>query len=228
MAFVFRPSLNPGLDTDGLPLLKKAIIRYTEENYDKLVAAENAIVSAGAKQAIFNVLYTILNPQEEVILLAPYWVSYPEMVKMVYGVPVIVRTCFGGPFMVHHPAVYAELLRRKVLRYGVTCWLVDTGWTGGPYGVGKRISIGTTRVLLNAALSGKLLGMEYTTDPVFGFQVPTQCEGVPPEVLNPAQAWPSQEVYMQKYRELAARFVDNFKKFEDRCPPEVVRAGPRL
>jgi len=77
--------------TDGLPSLKKAIIRYTEENYDKLVAPENVIVSAGAKQAIFNVLYTILNPQEEVILLAPYWVSYPEMVKMVYGVPVIVR-----------------------------------------------------------------------------------------------------------------------------------------
>lgn len=77
--------------TDGLPSLKKAIIRYTEENYDKLVAPENVIVSAGAKQAIFNVLYTILNPQDEVILLAPYWVSYPEMVKMVYGVPVIVR-----------------------------------------------------------------------------------------------------------------------------------------
>lgn len=77
--------------TDGLPSLKKAIIRYTEENYDKLVAPENVIVSAGAKQAIFNVLYTILNPQEEVILLAPYWVSYPEMVKMVYGLPVIVR-----------------------------------------------------------------------------------------------------------------------------------------
>lgn len=105
---------------------------------------------------------------------------------------------------------------------------MNTGWIGGPYGVGKRISIGTTRALLNAALSGKLLGVEYTTDPVFGFQVPKECEGVPAQVLNLAQAWPSQEVYMQKYRELAARFVDNFKKFEDRCPPEVVRAGPRL
>ncbi len=76
--------------TDGIPSLKKAIIRYTEENYGRLVAPENVIVSSGAKQAIFNVLYTILNPQDEVILLAPYWVSYPEMVKMVYGVPVIV------------------------------------------------------------------------------------------------------------------------------------------
>ncbi len=77
--------------TDGLPSLKRAIIRYTEENYDRLVAPENIIVSSGAKQALFNLLYTLLNPQDEVIILAPYWVSYPEMVKMVYGVPVIVR-----------------------------------------------------------------------------------------------------------------------------------------
>src|SRR5512135_1890421 len=76
---------------DGIPSLKKAIIRYTEENYDRIVAPENVIVSSGAKQAIFNLLYSILNPQDEVIILAPYWVSYPEMVKMVYGIPVIVK-----------------------------------------------------------------------------------------------------------------------------------------
>jgi aspartate aminotransferase len=76
--------------TDGIPSLKKAIVRYTEENYDKIVAPENVIVSAGAKQAIYNILYTLLNPQDEVLILAPYWVSYPEMVKMVYGIPVIV------------------------------------------------------------------------------------------------------------------------------------------
>jgi aspartate aminotransferase len=76
--------------TDGLPSLKKAIIRYTEENYDRVVAPENVIVSAGAKQSIFNILYSLLNPQEEVIILAPYWVSYPEMVKMCYGIPVVV------------------------------------------------------------------------------------------------------------------------------------------
>ncbi len=76
--------------TDGIPSLKKAIVRYTEENYDKIVVPENVIVSAGAKQAIYNILYTLLNPQDEVLILAPYWVSYPEMVKMVYGIPVIV------------------------------------------------------------------------------------------------------------------------------------------
>jgi aspartate aminotransferase len=82
--------------TDGIPSLKKAIVKYTEENYDRVVAPENIIVSAGAKQAVFNVLYSILNPQDEVIILAPYWVSYPEMVRMVYGVPVIVTPEDGG------------------------------------------------------------------------------------------------------------------------------------
>jgi phosphoenolpyruvate carboxykinase (ATP) len=136
--------------------------------------------------------------------------------------------CFGGPFMVHHPYVYAELLKRKVMRYDVNCWLVNTGWIGGPYGVGKRISIAYTRALLNAALTGQLLEVEVTTDPIFGFQVPQRCEGVPSHVLNPGDSWHNREVYMQKYRQLAARFVDNFKKFEEGCPPEIVSAGPRI
>ncbi len=80
-------------------------------------------------------------------------------------------TCFGGPFMVHHPAFYADLLKRKILRYGVNCWLLNTGWVGGPYGIGKRISIRYTRTMLNAALDGELDQVEYTTDPIFGFNV---------------------------------------------------------
>ena len=135
--------------------------------------------------------------------------------------------CFGGPFMVHHPAVYAELLKRKILRHGVHCWLVNTGWVGGAYGVGKRISIRHTRGLLDAALSGKLLGVDYATDPVFGFSVPKSCDGVPPSVLNPAESWPDKSRYMQKYRELASRFVENFKKFEAGCPADVIGAGPK-
>jgi phosphoenolpyruvate carboxykinase (ATP) len=137
-------------------------------------------------------------------------------------------TCFGAPFMVHHPMVYADLLKQKILRHGVTCWLVNTGWVGGPYGVGKRISISYTRALLNAALSGDLAGVEYKADPVFGFDVPTSCDGVPASVLEPASSWSSPETYMQKYRELAARFVDNFKKFEREVPAEVAAAGPNL
>jgi len=137
-------------------------------------------------------------------------------------------TCFGAPFMVHHPSTYADLLKRKLLRHGVHCWLVNTGWIGGPYGVGKRISIGYTRALLNAALTGELLGAAFAPDPVFGFDVPTECSGVPADVLAPAGSWPSAEAYMQKYRELAARFIENFRKYQSAVPPEVVRAGPRL
>jgi phosphoenolpyruvate carboxykinase (ATP) len=136
--------------------------------------------------------------------------------------------CFGAPFMVHHPAVYADLLKRKMLKYGATCWLVNTGWVGGPYGVGKRISIRHTRALLNAALNGKLTKVKFTKDPIFGFEVPQTCEDVPESVLTPSSSWPSKEVYMQKYKQLAGRFIENFKKFETGCPPEVVKAGPKI
>jgi phosphoenolpyruvate carboxykinase (ATP) len=137
-------------------------------------------------------------------------------------------TCFGGPFMVHHPAYYAELLKRKIVRYGVNCWLLNTGWVGGSYGIGKRISIRYTRALLNAALSGDLLNVEYCTDPVFGFSVPTSCPGVPETILDPSSSWPGKDAYMKKYRSLASRFIDNFKKFEEGASAEVRAAGPKI
>ena len=137
-------------------------------------------------------------------------------------------TCFGGPFMVHHPYKYAELLRNKLERYGATCWLVNTGWVGGAYGVGKRISIKYTRALLNAALTGKLDQVNFTTDPVFGFEFPTTCPNVPVEVLNPATAWHDQKEYDRRYKDLALRFKQNFAKFEEGTPQEVLDAGPKV
>lgn len=136
--------------------------------------------------------------------------------------------CFGAPFMVHHPYKYAELLKHKIERYGVKCWLVNTGWVGGPYGVGKRISIRHTRALLSAALNGKLDDVSYVQDPIFGFDVPTQCPDVPSEVLSPASSWGDKNEYDRRYRDLAMRFRENFAKFTDHTPPEVVEAGPRL
>ncbi|HBL16511.1 MAG: phosphoenolpyruvate carboxykinase (ATP) [Elusimicrobia bacterium GWA2_69_24] len=135
--------------------------------------------------------------------------------------------CFGAPFMVHHPSTYAALLKKKILHHGARCWLVNTGWTGGPYGVGKRISIRYTRAILNAALEGRLDKVEYGVDPVFGFQVPKTCEGVPDRVLDPASSWPDRDNYMSKYRQLASLFIENFKKFKSGCPPEVAAAGPK-
>ena len=130
--------------------------------------------------------------------------------------------------MVHHPSFYARILKEKITRYGVNCWLLNTGWVGGPYGIGKRISIRYTRSLLNALLDGDLSRVEYTIDPVFGFRVPKSCPGIPDEVLNPASSWKNQDEYMRKYLTLASRFIDNMKKFEDSTPSEVVNAGPKI
>jgi phosphoenolpyruvate carboxykinase (ATP) len=135
--------------------------------------------------------------------------------------------CFGAVFMVHHPYVYAEMLKAKVLKHGATCWLVNTGWTGGPFGIGKRFSIHHTRTLLKAALSGKLQDGEFRVDPVFGFEVPTSCDGVPTQVLDPANTWGSREEYFKKYDALAARFIENFKLLKEGCPPHVEQFGPK-
>jgi len=137
-------------------------------------------------------------------------------------------TCFGAPFMVHQPSFYAELLKRKILKYGVHCWLLNTGWIGGPFGVGKRISIKYTRALLNAALNGSLVNVKYRKDSVFGFDVPLSCPDVPEGILNPADSWSSKKAHEEKYKSLATRFIENFKKFEANCPQEVIKAGPKI
>lgn len=135
--------------------------------------------------------------------------------------------CFGGPFMVHHPFFYAKLLKEKMEKNGSRCWLVNTGWVGGKFGVGKRISIRHTRNMLNAALDGHLDDVEYRTDSVFGFQVPKTCPGVPEDVFEPSNAWGNKEEYWKKYDALAARYIENFKMFEEGSSPEVCNAGPK-
>lgn len=136
-------------------------------------------------------------------------------------------TCFGAPFMVHHPHDYAELLRSKIVRHGADCWLVNTGWTGGPFGVGKRISIQHTRTLLDNVLEGKLRNGNFRKDPIFGFGVPEACEGVPTDILDPSNTWGDREEYFRKYDALAARFIENFKLFQDEVPRSLAEAGPK-
>lgn len=135
--------------------------------------------------------------------------------------------CFGAPFMIHHPSKYAELLKKNIEQHNVTCWLVNTGWVGGPYGVGKRISIKHTRALLAAVLSGKLNGAKFSVDPVFGYETPTTCPDVPAEVLDPSSSWADKSAYTRNYKELAKRFIDNFAKYADRSPKEIAEAGPK-
>jgi phosphoenolpyruvate carboxykinase (ATP) len=135
--------------------------------------------------------------------------------------------CFGAPFMVHHPFTYADMLRAKMLKHGATCWLVNTGWVGGGWGVGKRISIRHTRNLLNAALEGALDTVEYRKDKLFGFEVPLACPEVPEDVLDPSTSWGNKDEYWKRYDALAARYIENFKNFATGCPPEVIAAGPK-
>lgn len=135
--------------------------------------------------------------------------------------------CFGAPFMVRHPFEYAAMLKERMLKNDAQCWLVNTGWVGGRFGVGKRISIRHTRNLLNAALDGKLNDVEYRKDKLFGFEVPLSCPDVPQEVLDPASSWGNKDEYWKKYDALAARFIENFKLFTKGSSDEVINAGPK-
>ena len=134
--------------------------------------------------------------------------------------------CFGAPFMVRHPFEYAEMLKQRMLKHEVNVWLVNTGWVGGRFGVGKRISIHHTRNLLNAALDGKLDEVDYRKDKLFGFEVPLVCPDVPEDVLEPSNSWGNKDEYWKKYDALSSRFIENFKLFQEGCSQEVKDSGP--
>ncbi len=136
-------------------------------------------------------------------------------------------TCFGAPFLPLHPTRYARLLGEKIQKHDVRVWLVNTGWTGGPYGVGQRIKLAYTRAMVRAALRGELDDVPVREDPIFGLQVPTRCPGVPDRVLNPRETWADPEAYDRQARELARRFHENFQQFADEVDPAVREAGPR-
>jgi len=135
-------------------------------------------------------------------------------------------TCFGAPFMPQHPSVYAKLLGEKLQKYNATTWLVNTGWTGGSYGVGHRMSIQYTRALLNSALEGKLNDVKFEIEPIFGLHIPISCPGVPSEILNPGSTWEDKADYDEKAKELAGMFKDNFKQYKDFVSSKVDKAGP--
>ena len=134
-------------------------------------------------------------------------------------------TCFGAPFMVHHPTVYSKLLGQRIDTHNVRCWLVNTGWSGGPYGVGKRMSIAHTRAMVNAAIEGTLEDAEFETEPFFGLSIPLAVPGVPSEVLNPRNAWLNGAAYDAQAKKLAQLFANNFKRFEAHAAPGVREAA---
>ena len=137
-------------------------------------------------------------------------------------------TCFGAPFMPRHPSVYGNLLKERIAAGGVDCWLVNTGWTGGKYGVGQRMPIKVTRALLNAALDGSLNGAEFRTDPNFGFQVPVSVTGVDATILDPRATWTDKAAYDATAARLVDQFVENFRQFADHVDEGVRQSAPKV
>ncbi|MFO1052160.1 MAG: phosphoenolpyruvate carboxykinase (ATP) [Planctomycetota bacterium] len=136
--------------------------------------------------------------------------------------------CFGAAFMVWHPAKYAELLAERIRSNGSTAWLVNTGWTGGPHGVGKRMSLRHTRAIIDAIHDGSLGRSGTQSDPIFGLQIPTACANVPADVLVPKNTWKDKAAYDATARKLAGLFHENFKKYADHCSAAIRGAGPRV
>eukprot|EP00391_Amoebophrya_sp_Ameob2_P013791 CAMPEP_0178988664 /NCGR_PEP_ID=MMETSP0795-20121207/3930_1 /TAXON_ID=88552 /ORGANISM="Amoebophrya sp., Strain Ameob2" /LENGTH=532 /DNA_ID=CAMNT_0020679951 /DNA_START=32 /DNA_END=1630 /DNA_ORIENTATION=- len=134
--------------------------------------------------------------------------------------------CFGAPFMPLHPTKYAEMLSKKMQEAGVNVWLINTGWTGGPYGTGKRMKLRYTRAMISAALEGKLNDVDYHTHPVFGLAIPKDCPNVPNEVLNPIDTWEDATAYTAKAAELSSSFKKNFAQFEEHANEEIMNGGP--
>jgi phosphoenolpyruvate carboxykinase (ATP) len=136
--------------------------------------------------------------------------------------------CFGAAFLPLHPAKYAEMLGAKLDADDVKVWLINTGWTGGPYGVGSRISLPYTRALINAALAGELDAAKYSAHPVFGFEIPDACTGVPSEILDPVNTWEDKDAYYKKANELASYFNKNFEKYAGHASDEIKSAAPKV
>jgi phosphoenolpyruvate carboxykinase (ATP) len=137
-------------------------------------------------------------------------------------------TCFGAPFLPLRPSVYATMLGERIARHGVQCWLINTGWTGGPHGVGSRMSLPYTRAMVHAALDGSLTGVSTKTHPVFGLEMPTAVPDVPEEVLDPRQTWKDPVAYDAAAAELAGMFHNNFEQFAADVDDEVRSAGPNV
>ncbi len=160
--------------------------------------------------------------------LSGYTAKVAGTEKGLVGVEPEFSTCFGAPFLPRHPSVYANLLQEYIKKHKVDVWLVNSGWTGGIYGVGRRMPIKATRTLLTAALDGSLKDADFRTDPYFGFSVPTSVPGVEPHLLNPIKTWQNKAEFDKTARALVAMFQKNFAKFEQHVTPEIRAAAPEV
>ncbi|MFT3908601.1 MAG: phosphoenolpyruvate carboxykinase (ATP) [Ferruginibacter sp.] len=136
--------------------------------------------------------------------------------------------CFGAPFLPLHPGQYAEMLGKKMTMHNVNVWMINTGWSGGPYGIGSRMKLPYTRAMITAALEGKLDNVEFEAHPVFGMMMPKECPGVPAEILNPRNTWADKAAYDTKAKDLAQQFIKNFEKYASGVSAEILAAAPKV
>jgi phosphoenolpyruvate carboxykinase (ATP) len=160
--------------------------------------------------------------------LSGYTAKVAGTEKGLVGVEPEFSTCFGAPFLPRHPSVYADLLKDYINKYQVDVWLVNSGWTGGKYGEGRRMPIKATRTLVTAALDGSLKGADFRTDPYFGFAVPTSVPGVEPHLLSPIKTWKDKADFDKTARALVGMFQKNFAKFESHVTPDIKAAAPEV
>jgi phosphoenolpyruvate carboxykinase (ATP) len=160
--------------------------------------------------------------------LSGYTAKVAGTEKGLVGVEPEFSTCFGAPFLPRHPSLYANLLQEYIQKHNVDVWLVNSGWTGGIYGVGRRMPIKATRTLVTAALNGSLKDSDFRTDPYFGFAVPTSVPGVEPHLLYPMKTWKDKAAFDKTARELVGMFQKNFTKYEQHVTPEIRAAAPEV
>jgi phosphoenolpyruvate carboxykinase (ATP) len=201
----------PNASRTGRAGMPKNVVFLTADAYGVMPP----IAKLNASQAMYH-------------FLSGYTAKVAGTEKGLVGVEPEFSTCFGAPFLPRHPSVYGNLLRELIGAHGVDCWLVNTGWTAGKYGVGRRMPIKVTRTLLTAALDGSLKNATFRTDPYFGFSVPTQLAGVEPHLLYPMKTWQNKREFDETARQLVRMFQENFTKYESHVDADVRAAQPEV
>ncbi|NOY54101.1 MAG: phosphoenolpyruvate carboxykinase (ATP) [Deltaproteobacteria bacterium] len=220
------------METRRIDLSDTALTENTRAAYH-ITAIENAVASGrGAHpKHLFMLTRDVSGVMPPVACLNTeqalyfYLLGYTSEIEEGRVVPTF-NPCFGAPFLALSPLVYARILGEKIARHHVQCWMINTGWTGGPLGEGHRIGIEHSRAIVRAVLSGKLDSVPMRKEPVFGFEVPEVCEGLPPEFLDPRQLWKDRGLYDTRARELVGQFKEYFDHFSEEVPIEIRRAGP--
>lgn len=218
-------------DYDDTSLTENTRAAYPIENIDNIIQPSiaghpNTIIFLTADA--FGVLPPISKLTKEQAMyhfLSGYTSKLAGTERGVTSPEATFSTCFGSPFLPLHASVYAEMLGEKIDQFNSNVYLVNTGWTGGPYGEGHRMKLSHTRSMIQAALEGELKSTETVKDPIFGLEIPTHCPGVPDEVLQPKRTWDNADKYDQKAQELAKKFHENFQKF-DGVNEKIINAGP--